>query len=254
MTIIKVKDSRYEEYESLLLRRDSLRRDAEQYAISYTQVFGDLIIKVFKKKIECIAKKKKIAYCQKLQNKSLPINEDELERYLEQVMWMYEEELNDLIKENKAVKEAKLTGPLELRKIKELYYKLAKLIHPDMRPDLSNDENIQEFWRRTVIAYNFNQLDELEELDFQVNNYLNNINNEDITIEIPNIEEKINKVKEDITKILSTNPYQYKFILEDDEEIEAYKKELEDEYKNYEDYSKELDEVLMNFEIVRNYA
>ena len=254
MTIIKVKDSRYEEYESLLLRRDSLKRDAEQYAISYTQVFGDLIIKVFKKKIECIAKKKKIAYCQKLQNKSLPINEDELERYLEQVMWMYEEELNDLIKENKAVKEAKLTGPLELRKIKEIYYKLAKLIHPDMRPDLSNDKNIQEFWRRIVIAYNFNQLDELEELNFQVNNYLNNINNEDITIEIPNIEEKINKVKEDITKILSTNPYQYKFILEDDEEIEAYKKELEDEYKNYDEYSKELDEVLINFEIVRNYA
>ena len=254
MTIIKVKDSRYEEYESLLLRRDSLRRDAEQYSISYTQVFGDLIIKVFKKKIECIAKKKKIAYCQKQQNKSLPINEDELERYLEQVMWMYEEELNDLIEENKAVKEATVAGPLELRKIKELYYKLAKLIHPDMRPDLSDDKDIQEFWRRIVIAYNFNQLDELEELDFQVNNYLNNINNEDITIEIPNIEEKINKVKEDITKILSTNPYQYKFILEDDEEIEAYKKELEDEYKNYEDYSKELDEVLSGFEIVRNYA
>ncbi len=252
--IIISKDSRYEEFEKLLFKRDALKREAEQYGLAYIQEFGDSVIEVFKMKIECIEKKKKIAYCQKMVNKGLEIKEDELNNYIEVVMKEYQDELDELIEENRLLKLAGSLKPIEIKKVKELYYRLAKLIHPDMRPDLADDEIIQEFWKRIVIAYNHNQLEELEILEFQVNDYLNNLDSKERVITIDNIEEKIIKVKKEIDEILANNPYQYKFILEDRKEREIYKRELNEELENYKDYSIQLDEILNGFEIVRTYS
>ena len=55
--IIKVKNASYARYEELLLRRDAVKKRAFQYGQEYTRTFGELILKVFEKKIECIRKK-----------------------------------------------------------------------------------------------------------------------------------------------------------------------------------------------------
>lgn len=62
--IIKVKNSSYERYEKLLLRRDSLRKEAAQINMNYIREFGSLILAVFQKKMECIRKKKTISFYQ----------------------------------------------------------------------------------------------------------------------------------------------------------------------------------------------
>ena len=61
--IIRKNNSAYAKYEELLLRRDELKKEAFQMEQAYIREFGDLILEVFRKKLECIRKKKTIEYC-----------------------------------------------------------------------------------------------------------------------------------------------------------------------------------------------
>ena len=70
-------------YEEVLLRRDSLRKKAEQYQISYFRVFGDLLVDSFTIRVECIKKKKIIAYCQMHVNQGKLINGASLDHFIE---------------------------------------------------------------------------------------------------------------------------------------------------------------------------
>jgi predicted nucleic acid-binding Zn-ribbon protein len=63
-------------------------------------------------------------------------------------------------------------------------------------------------------------------------------------IEIPNIEAKIKELEEEIEKIMNTDPYQYRYLLEDKTAVEEKKKVLEDELREYEEYSNKLEEML----------
>lgn len=251
MELIKLKNSRYAEYENLLFRRDALRKEGEQFQLEYIKTFGDLMNDVFKKKIECIEKKKKIAFCQAKANKGLDILETELSSYIESTMTEYYEKLEEMISDTQMAKSGVQISVLELRKIKEIYRSLAKLIHPDKRPDLADDEYIKKLWRQIVIAYTYNNLSDLEELKFKTERYLEESGNDSFDIEIPDIEGKIRKVTEEIDSILNTIPYQYRFILESEAETESRIRELEDEWKSYEAYSEQLDEILNRFKIVR---
>ena len=62
--MIRGENTSYARYEELITRRDNLRKEAFQYHRVYVREFGDLILEVFRKKIECIQKKKTIEYCQ----------------------------------------------------------------------------------------------------------------------------------------------------------------------------------------------
>ena len=59
MDIIKSDDTRYRQYEKLLLERDNYRCLTEQYLRAYIREFGQLMTDVFEKKISCIEKKKR---------------------------------------------------------------------------------------------------------------------------------------------------------------------------------------------------
>lgn len=82
-------------YEELLLQRDSLRKQGEQYLVSYYQIFGDLLVESFELRIECIRKKKIIAYCQQQVNHGKAINGSALDRYIHREMAAYESDLKD---------------------------------------------------------------------------------------------------------------------------------------------------------------
>ncbi len=79
--LINVKGGVYKEYEALIQKRDELKKEAFCYQREYTREFGDLIVKTFEKKIECIRKKKMIEYCQMAKNHGLPVDQEELQKY-----------------------------------------------------------------------------------------------------------------------------------------------------------------------------
>ena len=100
MELIKKQDSKYEEYEELLLERDQFEKEAGQIWTVYIQTFGKLITDLYEKKIECIKCKKMIAFYQNALNHGGVIDPDELNEYMDQEMAAYYRNLKKMLEDN----------------------------------------------------------------------------------------------------------------------------------------------------------
>lgn len=243
MQIIKVKNGAYEEYEMLLLQRDQYRKEAMQILISYTQKFGDLINSVFEKQINCIRLKKTIELCQSAINRGESIDIDAINSRIDAEMQAYYRQLQEMLDETQIAKQSRSVPAVIVMEIKRIYRKLAKLIHPDINPESHKSPILQDLWNRIVIAYQKNDVKELRELEVLTMNALNQMDN-DIEIDIPDLEEKIASLQDEITMITGTTPYVYKELLEDPDKIRQKEEELKSQLEEYEKYSKELESVL----------
>lgn len=242
--LIRIKNEGYAEYEDLLLKRDKLRKEAQILQGLYMAEFGDLITAVFQKKIDCIQKKKTIAFCQASINRGEPVNQDELQAHLKKEMQDYQKRLKEMVEENEAAHQMTSIDDASLVRIKKLYRKMAKLIHPDINPQTKDTPELQGVWNLIQASYNANDLKELEEAEVMLNQVLTKLGLGETEIDIPDIQEKIKVLQEEIIKIKTTNPYQYKYLLEDKDAVREKKETLNDELKEYEEYEKELGKYL----------
>lgn len=239
-SVIKIRNASYERYEELLHKKEKLKKEAKEYEIAYNSIFGAINGDVYEARMACVRKRKAISYCQSILGMGSKVKRSEMNAFVEDAMKEYEKTLNFLMDEDND--ETKLNDYESKKRIKNIYRKLARLIHPDMHNNLDENPTIQDLWNRTCVAYNCQDLNELEELDVLINSYLESINQTHEDIDIPNVNEKIFFLNREIDKIIHTNPYQYKFILQDDESLNKKKDELEKELNDYIKYSKELDE------------
>ncbi len=242
--IVKVKNKDYGEYEELLLRRDHLRKEAYLLQMEYIRVFGDLITDVFKKKIDCICKKKTISFCQAALNRGNTVDRDAMQAWIDSEMKEYNEQLARMIQENEAAHGGRDISKGELAKIKHLYHKLAKLLHPDINPQTEDIPELKRLWQMIVVSYKTNSLKDLQEAEILVKRALEANDITELEIEIPNIREKIEELQEEIYRILETEPYQYKYLLADANAVREKKDSLAAELKEYIEYEQELDKVL----------
>ena len=252
--IIKVKNASYILYEELLRKRENLRKEGQQIYNNYLKEFGDLILEGYRKKFECIRKKKMIAFCQRCQNRGKLVNALELREYISREMETYEDCLKEMADTIRDARNSRRISRAEVQEIKEIYYRLARKIHPDIRPELAEDKVIRDYWNRITIAYQCNQKKELEELEVLVNAYLEEHRIEAGEIVIEGVEKKIAILEKEIEVIMTGNPYAFRFLLEEEEKREQKKKELQEEIREYTVYSAELDEILKAFPIVEMYA
>ncbi|WP_026522346.1 hypothetical protein [Butyrivibrio sp. VCB2001] len=240
--VIKGHNTSYARYEELINRRDELKKEAFQYHAEYVRRFGDLILELFRKKIECIRKKKTIEYCQAALNHGNNVDQAQLQAYLEKEMAEFQARLNDMVKEHEAAFKSTTVTEKDMLEIKRIYHRLVKKIHPDINPAVTGSEELMDLWHRVTVAYSCNSLKDLQELEVLVMRALESVDIDDM--DIPDIEEKISDLEKEIMEIMETDPYQYKFLLEDSKAVEAKKEDLNTELKTYDDYSKQLEEVL----------
>ncbi len=241
------KNGQYEEYEGLLLDRDACKKAAGVAATAYVKEFGSLINESFKVKVDCIAKKKGIEYYQMAKNRGEEVKVEELNKYLEETMKEYDKQLKEMVKEYEECKKAGVSSLKTVEEVKKLYHKIAKMIHPDLNPRLAEKEGFTELWERVVESYHMNDLEALKEEEVLVNKWLSENGVKAQKIEVEGIEERIEKLKKEIEKIKTTEPYLYREMLESEEKVRQKKEELEKEIKEYEEYNKELEEVLKEY-------
>lgn len=234
-----------EEFQQCVLLRDQLKKEAINMQVQYNQIFGDLIIEAFQLKIACIRIKKEIGYCQMLVNQSKTILESDLKAYIERVMIEYNQELIDLHQQINAAKNASIISQKDFIEMKKMYRKIAKAIHPDLHPELFKKKEVKDLWNRTMIAYRCNHLEELKEIELLVDALTFDTSH----IQKENIECRIEKLNEEIKKIMNTNPYQYKYILNDQDEVKDCKDEYHREIQEYQRYKKDLEEIFKQFKI-----
>ena len=232
------------EYEKLLFERDRVKKEADNYLRLYIHEFGELITELFHKKISCIEKKKMISYCQAAVNYGKLINIEEMNRYIESEMSDYQQQLNDMMENNKTCKDLDTISQNECLKIKRLYRKIAKKIHPDLNPVTENNPALSELWINVMNAYHRNDLESLERLEVQINSILRETGISTDETDIPDIEDKIQSLENEIETILSTDPYQYKFILDDEGLVKEKKEELSKEIEIYSNYENQLKDIL----------
>ena len=240
----KTNDRLYETYETLLLKRDQMYREAGSFQISYTKVFGDLIKAVFEEKIACIKLKKKITYYQAALNRGVHVDPEEMEQAIEKDMTMYYRELRQITERNENAKNARPANDIAVHRCKKLYKRIAKRIHPDINPWTAGKMELMDLWNRTVMAYRALNVKELEELEVLANHTMEKLGLDTIEIEIPNLEDKIEQVEKEINEILTTEPYIYEELLDDEDAVQEKKNELQKELEEYQAYQKELDDAL----------
>lgn len=114
MDLIKSTDSKYEEYENLLLERDQISKEAGQIWTVYLQLFGKLITDNYEEKLECIKCKKTIAYYQNALNHGGVVDSAAMEKYMEQEMAEYYANLRRMLKDNENANNAGTSTPYEV--------------------------------------------------------------------------------------------------------------------------------------------
>lgn len=245
--LIPKRDSSLDFYKHLLLTRDSLLKDAFEYECEFNRTFGDAILEIFRIKIECIRKKKIIAYYQQVINRGGVVDNEKMQTYINEQMKVYEAQLKAMIKENEALKKSKTISAYEVQRIKKIYHEIARKIHPDINPAVRGDLYVMDLWERVVTAYRTNCLKDMEELEVLVDAYLEgNGTGDALGKNIIDIEKKIKAVQEEINTIKTTDPYMYRCILEDDDALEEKKTSYEKDLNEYREYSEELSKVIRN--------
>lgn len=244
MAIIKIKNKDYALYEELLLQRDYLRKEAHHFYLLYVETFGDLTTALFKTQIACIKNKKLINHYQRLINCGQAINCESINAIVSEELKSYQQQLETMIEENNAIKNLSQISEYDLLKIKKIYHKLVKQLHPDINPKTSSIPELMELWNAVTTAYQCNALADMEEAEVLVNQALERLNMDVMDIEIPDLSSKIEAVKESIKTIEETDPYQYRFILEDSLLTEEKKQHLKAQISYYENYEKELENII----------
>ena len=242
--LIRKEDGQYKKYEELLLKRDQLAKEAESIHIAYMREFGELLLRNFELKIECIRKKKMITYCLEALNHGREIDSDDMSRQIEKEMALYEMELKTMLRDKDTADKAETSTRYKADRAKRIYRRIAKAIHPDINPLTSENDTLRDLWERTVIAYRCNDDDELINLEALVRKAMKDAGEVIDTPTIDNLDERIENLEEEINDIITTEPYIYGDLLSDPDRVEERKNELTKEIEEYEKYSGELQNML----------
>ncbi len=244
---IKDDNSARKLYEQLLIRREEVKRKAKQIEQEYLAYFGDLLIKIHVIKIDCIELKKRIEYCQQMQNKGKEIDFDMVEDMIQKDMEEYQENLRFLCRQVENSQKDNSVPENIARECKAIFRRLAKLIHPDINPEAAADATLKEVWQNIVDAYYAFDLDELKELEELTNALVNAYDMKDVVMDIPDLDERIAELEDDIRVITASEPYTYAEILNDPLKKKEEKKKFEKEAEEFSNYREELKKIYAKF-------
>ena len=246
MSITIHSDSKYKQYENLLLEKDQIQKEANQYQGLYLHHFGEKIVNLYKLKVECIRLKKKISLLQFQINQNQGIDLNKINYILKQEMTSYTNYLEQLLNDVKNCEKLKYSSNYEIKRSKQLYRRLAKQIHPDVNPLTDKTPELMDLWNRIMTAYQANDIKELSELEVLVQRLLQDLHCDARSIDIPNIDEKILQLQEEIQEYIENEPYTYKFLLMDEDKIHQKDIEFKKEIQSYKDYQNQLNDVINN--------
>ena len=231
-------------YEDLIIRKEQCIKDSLSYETSYMQEFGELISEVFKAKIECIRLKKTVGFCQAKLNRGMKIDVDNMNSQIEEEMAGYYAELKRMIRTTKEAKETRKADDYSYSVAKRIYRRICKVLHPDINSKTETIPRLKDLWNQVMAAYYKYDADTLEDLEVLVNKTLKELGDAGFQIDMDRIDEKIERLEKQISRIVTTKPYIYGEILEDEISRDKRKHELEKELEEYKIYATNLEEIL----------
>ena len=233
----------YKRYEELIFERDRLEKEADQIGLAYTRTFGQLMTDVYEEKIECIKLRKMIAFYQAAANRGEQADMEEMIAYLQQEMAEYYANLEHMVRRNEAAKKSRVITEYEEKRIKALYRHIAKLLHPDIHPEVREDDFLMDLWTAAATAYHANDLKRLMDVEIMIQKALKD-GAPPSGMGLVEINARIEEIEEEIEEIRTTEPYIWHELLDDEAAKQKRITELKAELEQYREYRRGLEQVL----------
>ena len=219
-------------------------RDELQFVIcknietEYMLKLGSIEYKAYKAQCAALRLKRKIELIQAKKNRQEKVIISAIEETLDSEFAEYQKQLNEQIdKMNDALKRSKaeVLSNEDNKKFKKLYRKIVKALHPDINPDVS-EAQVQLF-DNAVSAYKNGDLNTLKIIGEMVGNSPLPEQHKDALTQLNEEKERLQNllkvIRDSIEQIKSKYPYTMKEIIEDEEQTEQKKKELENILSQY---------------------
>ena len=223
------------ELSMLLLERDELQFViCKNIETEYMLKLGSIEYKAYKAQCAALRLKRKIELIQAKKKVIISAIEETLDSEFAE----YQKQLNEQIdKMNDALKRSKaeVLSNEDNKKFKKLYRKIVKALHPDINPDVS-EAQVQLF-DNAVSAYKNGDLNTLKIIGEMVGNSPLPEQHKDALTQLNEEKERLQNllkvIRDSIEQIKSKYPYTMKEIIEDEEQTEQKKKELENILSQY---------------------
>lgn len=227
------------ELSMLLLERDELQFViCKNIETEYMLKLGSIEYKAYKAQCAALRLKRKIELIQAKKNRQEKVIISAIEETLDSEFAEYQKQLNEQIdKMNDALKRSKaeVLSNEDNKKFKKLYRKIVKALHPDINPDVS-EAQVQLF-DNAVSAYKNGDLNTLKIIGEMVGNCPLPEQHKDALTQLNEEKERLQNllkvIRDSIEQIKSKYPYTMKEIIEDEEQTEQKKKELENILSQY---------------------
>lgn len=206
-------------YRSLIIKRDELKKQAEENQKYNYQMYDDLYKEYYGLMVECIFLKKRIAYCQRCKNHHIRIYKEELEGYMDVVKEDYMHELEELRTHKKRVKQ--YLSDEDMKRAKKIFKRIIKRMNQD-RP----------LWKRALESYRYNNLNDLKDIEMLVDYERQSIRK---NLDIIYLATQIERIKKEIESYENREPLPREEFLEKEIfKYRLYKHDLDQQYFSFE--------------------
>lgn len=227
------------ELSMLLLERDELQFViCKNIETEYMLKLGSIEYKAYEAQCAALRLKRKIELIQAKKNRQEKVIISAIEETLDTEFAEYQKQLDEQInKMNDALKRSKaeVLSDEDNKKLKKLYRKIVKALHPDINPDVS--ETQVNLFDNAVQAYKNGDLNTLRIIGEMVGNSPLPEQHKDALAQLNEEKERLQHllkaIRDSIEQIKSEYPYTMKEIIEDEEQTEQKKKELENILSQY---------------------
>lgn len=206
-------------YRSLIIKRDELKKQAEENQKYNYQMYADLYKEYYGLMVECIFFKKRIAYCQRCKNHHIKIYKEELEGYMDVVKEDYMHELEELRTHKKRVKQ--YLSDEDMKRAKKIFKRIIKRMNQD-----------HPLWKRALESYRYNNLNDLKDIEMLVDYERQSIRK---NLDIVYLATQIERIKKEIESYENREPLPREEFLEKEIfKYRLYKHDLDQQYFSFE--------------------
>ncbi|WP_348664284.1 J domain-containing protein [Dubosiella newyorkensis] len=231
---IRKQEDLYKRYVRLLLEKEKIVKTNFQVQQRFIELFGDLRLEMLKVEIEIAKIKKEMEYLVRKKNRNESYDLEEMDDFVNQALEGMKAQYERMKEEQAQLKNKKMLSQEEVKEVKRLYRRLAKLVHPDLNPHQTKEQ--KELWHQLQEAYRNNDLAWLRELNVLI--VFKTKGHEEVEIE--DLEDKIEAVREEIALLKEEDLYRMRELVFDEEWIDAYKEQYERERSDFEVYLRSL--------------